>query len=365
MTTEQIAVCHAQPLPSEGEVPDRIHLLPFGTFTGRNGEGPWTVRDKNHAARIIANTSTYQGGADIPVDYEHAAVLAAPKGQPAPAAGWLKSLEVGPNGIWGKVEWTSAAAQKIGDREYRYISPVFIHDLDGTVMRIASAALVGFPNLELTALNSQGVTMPPDTMTAAKALLGLDGADDQSFLKAIGDLSTLASAFCKALKLPPDTPAAGLLDALMQNSNGDSVEACCSASIGKGAPKLAMGKAEIPPGYVHMSALRAISDEADQLRGQLSAVSVEKAVQAALSQGSISPAMKDWATALCSSNPQSFNEFLTKIPPAFAHLGKSPFEGKSAIPTNSSHASGLSDHQLAICSQLNISPDAFAKNISE
>jgi phage I-like protein len=365
VTTEKTAVCNAQPLPAEGAVPDRIHLLPFGKFTGRDGRGPWLVGDKDDAARIIANTQSYQGKADIPIDYEHASIIAAPKGQQAPAAGWITSLEVGPNGIWGNVQWTAAAAQKIKDREYRYLSPVMrYNDGSGLILRIISAGLVNTPNRELTALNSQGATMPPDTIAAAKALLGLDGADDSAFLKAIGDLSTLASAFCRVLKLPPDTPAAGLLDALMQMSNADQVEAC-SAVVGKGGAQLATGRADIPPDYVAMSALNALSEHANRLQDQLNTVAVEKAVQTALARGAISPAMTKWATALCSSDPKAFEDFMTKIPAAFGHIHTSPFEGKTKNPPTSGHGGGLSDDHLAICRQMNISPDAFAKNLSE
>ncbi len=364
--TEALVACSGQPLVITGSaVPDIIHLMPMGTFTGRDGRGPYTVRDKEHAAQIIANSRAYQKGADTPVDYEHGTVLAAPKGQQAPAAGWLKSLEVGPNGIWGKVEWTAHASQKIGSREYRYISPAFTHGPDGAVMRIASAALVNTPNLELTSLNSQqGATMNPDTLASAKALLGLAGGDDPTFIKTIGDMSKLADAFRRVLDLPPDTPASGILDALMTKvgaGNGEAQETAAARIAGA----LATGVAVIPRGYVPMAALEEITAHASQLQERLTGAAVEKAVHAALVQGRLSPAMVTWASALAASDPQAFDEFTKKMPPMFAYLTKSPFEGRATPSATGPHAHGLTDQQLAVCRQVNVSPESYAKNLKE
>jgi hypothetical protein len=49
-------------------------------------------------------------------------------GGTAKAAGWIKELQVRDDGIFGRVEWTEAAAAAIKAGEYRYLSPVFFHD---------------------------------------------------------------------------------------------------------------------------------------------------------------------------------------------------------------------------------------------
>ena len=53
-------------LATSGQAQDWVHLLPLGTFNGRDGRGPYMVRD---AADIIA--ATRKLGMDLPVDYEH------------------------------------------------------------------------------------------------------------------------------------------------------------------------------------------------------------------------------------------------------------------------------------------------------
>ena len=47
-------------------LPEWIELLPSGTFSGRDGRGPWHCTPSD----VIARTREYQGGVDIPVDYD-------------------------------------------------------------------------------------------------------------------------------------------------------------------------------------------------------------------------------------------------------------------------------------------------------
>ena len=334
-------------------VPDRIHLLPIGTFKGRDGRGPWVVKDRTHAAQIIKRTQQTQGSADLAVDFEHSGMLSAPKGQPSPAAGWIKGLEIASDGIWGRVEWTKSAAQKIRDKEYRYISPVFAHLQDGTVTRLGGAGLVINPNLELTALNSKGATMPGDVLSTAKTLLGMDGSDDATFLAAIGSLTKLSATFKRVLKLPDDTPLSGILDALLQRDNAQPETAC-------GVEQAFFGSKESPVGFVPMALVETMAVQTNQLRQELLGVHIERAVEDALNQGKISPALRGWATALCASNPDSFTAFAERMPPIFAHLFTSPFEGLPSTPATKG-AYGLNDEELSICRKLGHDPKEFAK----
>lgn len=349
--TEHTATCSIS-LPSDGSaVPDKVHLFPFGTVRGRDGRGPYTLHDKAHAARVIATTRAFQGSADLPVDYEHQSQLAPPHIQPRPAAGWIKadSLEIGPNGIWGHAEWTATASQHLSDRSYRYLSPVFNHAKDGAVLRIVGAALTNFPNLELTALAAQGAIMPGDTLTSAKALLGLDGADDATFLQACTDLAKLTQAFVKHLGLPPETGAAGVMDALMQRANkAPPVQATASQGLDAAALK----------------AIQAVASQAEAYRQQVSQAQVDKAVADAMEAGKVSPAMRPWATALASQDPDSFSGFLETMPPIFAAIMKSDFVGRPAVPGGDGGTpAGLSAGQLAVCSQMGMSPEDYRKTL--
>lgn len=46
----------------------------------------------------------------------------------------------------------------IAAREYRYLSPAFLHDDAGVITRLKSAGLLHHPALHLTALASRGQT---------------------------------------------------------------------------------------------------------------------------------------------------------------------------------------------------------------
>src|SRR5277367_3942313 len=135
---------------SVAAAPEWIELLPAGVFYGRDGRGPFRLDDP---AAVIASTTAMQMAAGIPIDYDHATDFGAPEGRPAPAAGWIRALEVRGGAVWGRVEWTARAASSIVAREYRYVSPVFQFDpKDGSVTRLLRAGLTNNPNLHLTAI---------------------------------------------------------------------------------------------------------------------------------------------------------------------------------------------------------------------
>ena len=95
--------------------------------------------------------------AGLPIDYDHATDFAAPAGRPAPAAGWIREIEVREGALWGHVEWTSHGASAVVTHEYRYISPVFEYSENGEVQRLLRAALTNNPNLYLTAISARAV----------------------------------------------------------------------------------------------------------------------------------------------------------------------------------------------------------------
>ena len=76
----------------------------------------------------------------MPVDYDHQNDKPDPgRSGPVPAAGWIKELEVATNSLWGRVVWTARASELISAKEYRYISPAFYYQKDGTINRFIGA----------------------------------------------------------------------------------------------------------------------------------------------------------------------------------------------------------------------------------
>ena len=165
---------NAQDLPAtggDGAVPEWIHLLPTASGAVLTGDrrGPYNVID---ARAIIA--ASLQGEAQLPIDENHATDLAAPKGLPAPARGWIVEMQARADGVWGRVEWSDEGRALVASRAYRGISPVIdVERGSRAIRRILRASLINKPNLRgLVALN-QEEDMPPFHETVA-GLLGLD-----------------------------------------------------------------------------------------------------------------------------------------------------------------------------------------------
>jgi phage I-like protein len=156
-----------------GGAPEWLHLLPRGEARTADGRGPYRITD---AAAVMA--ASLRGG-KLVLDENHATDLAAPKGLPSPARGWIVELQHRANGIWGRVEWTEQGRQLAEARAYRGVSPAIVHRQDGTVTAIARASLTNLPNLSgLTSLHSKDNAM--DFRIMITDLLGLPAeADDE------------------------------------------------------------------------------------------------------------------------------------------------------------------------------------------
>lgn len=296
-----------------GGVPQWVHLLPVGEVKGRDGRA-WTLDDPD--ALIAAFNAN---GADLPVDYEHQGER--DTSGPVPAAGWIKALTRTASGIWGRVEWTARARELIGAKEYRYISPTFLFRKDDKrIVRLTSAGLVHRPNLHLKALAAQ-----EDTMTAP--------ATDKPPM----DAAAFATRLAQMLGLPPDAGMEALL--------AEIEKALANPDPSKFVPA---------------------SQVADLLRDHNVKLATQRQREAdakvadALQRGFITPALKGWATALCRTDPDGFDDFLAKATPAYAGLSQSVFAGKGAAPPAAARGIGAdSPEAMAICRQLGIAPDAL------
>ena len=267
-------------LNTEGGAPDWVQIIPPGVAVrGRDGRA-WSLADPR-AVLVAFNAS----GIDLPIDYEHQEDDPRQRvgNGPVPAAGWIKELRHDPeSGILGRVEWTAPARRMIGAREYRYLSPVFHHDRAGTIIRLLGASLVHRPNLQLKALACE----EPETMTATLSriatALGLEAtADETAILTAIDSAQSPAS---------PD-----------------------------------------PSRFVPIEAVHELMAERIQFKATASEERANTRVNAAVEAGYLTPGMRDWAVALCRSDPASFDAFVQKATPVYAHL----FEPAQRLSMNS------------------------------
>ena len=87
---EVAVIASAVALPSQGGAPaKRFRVVPFGTFQGRDGRGPWHLRDRAHAERVIAATKAFLNGVDVLINYDHQSEYSAVPG----VGGQANSLE--------------------------------------------------------------------------------------------------------------------------------------------------------------------------------------------------------------------------------------------------------------------------------
>lgn len=310
------------PLPADATgAPQWVHLLPSGDIQGRDGRS-YTLTDP---AALVADFEA--GALDLVIDYEHASESKAARlSGPVPAAAWVKELQAREDGVWGRVEWTARAAGMIAAKEYRFLSPVILHHPEThEIMRLKSAALVHSPNLMLKSLNAQEAPMtdtPP--------------GPSQGNPKAA---SMLASLIAHLLGLPADT-------------SPDELAAKLSAKL-QAPPD--------PAKFVPIAAVQEMLTDRLQERGKMAEGRAQEKVRVAVQSGYITNGMRGWALDLCRSDEATFDDFLTRAGPTFAHLSRptasaAPVRGEVALQRQSE-----SDLEAAVCAQLGLKPGALSK----
>ena len=249
------------PLPSRSGagVPEWVHLVPAGAFTGRDGRS-FRIRDMES---VIAASLRLAVRGVLPLDYNHQLDLAK-NGQEAPAAGWVTELQARSDGIWGRVEWTPRGRERVASREYRFISPVFYHAPNGEVMALLRAALTNTPNLaQLKALNSAGTAMDPEQM--------------------MRDLRS-------ALALPADAPPEAILKAVRDLTTASNTPD--------------------PTRFVPMDMFRKAVAEANKANLGLALNEAQRVVDDAIRDRRVMPWMREWAVQLCTVNAPAFEDFV-------------------------------------------------------
>lgn len=305
-----------------------VHLVPAGTFTGIDGRGPYKLTDP---ARVLAETRQRSGKRKMVIDYEHQTTNSQKNGKPAPAAGWIVGMEMRDDGIWGLVEWTETAAAHIAKREYRYISPVFKHLPDGTVTNIVNAALTNYPNLDqLVALNRAGATMDPELtskLAAAAKLLGLPETAGQADIQAkFNELLALASEIARL--------------------TGDQSFAAHSANPD-------------PARFVPIGDFERVVADANKLRqGVTESVALNR-VNDDVRSGKLAPFLRDWAVSLCRTNIPAYDDFMTRVGPAFAEI--TSLSRARYMPAGDERAGTLSEEEQAVAARMGLTAEEYKK----
>ena len=338
---------HAAQLPdamgTEGGLPEWYHLIPSGTFRGRDGRGPYSL-DAPEA--LIAAFGRLE--CDLTVDYDHQRLEAAQKKGPVPAAGWVKALESRADGIWGQIDWTETASACLSKKEYRYLSPVFLHDKEGRIRALTMVGLVNEPNLVLQAAASR------------------EGGNA---------MEELFERLCYLLNLPLTTTKEemlGQLDRLKAIVSGSEAQAAASRQLattlglGEDAELPAMvtalqsrlNQAPDPTRFVPIEQYNQVAHSLGRLQAEQKQVSAGQLVESAMRAGKVTPAQKDWAMAYASKDPEAFTTYL-ETAPVIGHGTTLP----SGAPPRS--AQSLSSAQEAVMAACGLDRDAYLKTLSE
>jgi phage I-like protein len=329
---------------SSSAPPQWVMLIPGGEFSGRDGRGPFRLADPAH---VIAATEALGLTAGIPIDYDHATDFAAPKGRPAPAAGWIRELAERDGALWGRVEWTPHGAKAISSREYRYISPVFQYSPDGTVTRLLRAGLTNNPNLYLTAISARAAAVAAPRTEGSKVM------------------DTLLQQLCEMLGLDDDSSPEEALAAVRALSEGardrngepaaqDDAEGDDCADGGTDA----MQAGADPARYVAVAQFQRVLGELNQLRAERAGERAARAVDDAIKAGKLIPAQRQWAIAYCQADFEGFAAFAARQPAAFG-AGFDSASVALAVPPAAGAPAALTATETAICAQLGLSAEDY------
>ena len=336
-TFSSFIAARVSPETAGGPAPGRIQLFPAGEFSARDGRPgtlkgvkakAWTLTFDD-AAAVIARWR--QRETPLVVDYEHQTINAAENGKPARAAGWIESLEAGPDGLYATVKWTDAARAFIQADEYRYISPVFSFDPEtGAVLELKSAALTNYPALDgMDAVTARAEDDPPmkkETLEALRHFFGLaaDADEDAALaaLKAQGDGQTLTAMLTAAKEAIPDpskyVPAAILTAAQEKNA--------------------------------------ALAAKVEELEGESTLAALTAEIDAALADGRLPKACEAWAKATAKTNPEAIKGYIASAVPVAAltstQTGGTP-------PAGAPHTAALTDEEKYAAKAAGISETDF------
>lgn len=340
-------------------------LFPSGTSHGRDGRGPYHLKDM--AAVIEASTTD---SIEIAVDRDHQFDILPPGSEKA-AAGWIKELQARADGIYGRVEWTPRARQQLADQEYRYISPVFFFDRQGVVKKITRASLVNDPNLEMKAvaaadrLNQSQETETMDELLKKLAeLLGLgDDATEASVLEAVQALKGVDTAVKETVEAPAEATAEEVVEKLeehIEEKVEEKVEAELAARVQKALASKGAGKGYDPSKVVPIAALEEVQKELAWVSKRLNERDVDQVVGEATAAGKILPTdeQQNWAKDFAAKDMTGFKSWV-KGAPAVVKPGSALAGKKQAVQQVT-----LDDDQKALAASLGVSEADMIKELS-
>jgi len=331
-----IAVCSIEVSQASSEV----QLTPAGEFSsvdGRPHDAPFWFIDAAIAALIIQRAESLK--TPYIIDYEHQTLLSEKNGKPAPRAATFSKFEwregIGLFAI--DVQWTKRARKFIESGEYGFISPVLLYVKGtGEVRGFLHAALTNTPAVdgmnEVAALAAKYNNLPQE-----------DNTMDRELLIAMLSLSADAS----------DDDIKSAIAALKQ---------AAKTSGEQGVEITALKQTQFDPAkHIDLATFEGVKIELATLKQKCLDTEVGDLVAAGLEDGRLLPAQKQWAQDLGESNIAALKAYLDTATGIAALKGKQT--GGKAPEGDKTQA--LSETEVAVCSQMGVSPEEYLKNKAE
>ena len=122
---------------------ESVHVAPIGEFYGSDLSGN-AVKENMTVEALEEIASKANEGDEILCDVDHNASKI--EQRDTQAAGWFSKFVVDPiKGLFAKLKLTKSGAELIKNREYRYVSPVFVLGKDNKPIELKAISLTNAP----------------------------------------------------------------------------------------------------------------------------------------------------------------------------------------------------------------------------
>tara|TARA_R110000796_G_scaffold45616_14_gene110310 strand:- start:1805 stop:2872 length:1068 start_codon:yes stop_codon:yes gene_type:complete len=339
MNKQQTFTCDAQFVPVEsGQIPTRIELMPTGDLNLADERG--LVGQVTDAQALITRSMAAAKGGMLPIDFGHG--MDGLSGSDSRAAGWITGLSLNGDRIMANVEWSSAGEEALKGRVYRFISPTFTV-FEGTreaglILRAGLTNNPALPQLAMVASTQEKDTMP-QWLKQLAAKLGMPDEADEAKITAAAE-----AAIDQVVHAASIVTAAGLTGPLTETA-ATAITTKMTAAATPADPD--------PAKFVPMAAFQELSAQVSTLTASTASDKAQTVVTAAMQEGKVTPALKDWATKYAASDLSGFQTWLAGAPVVV--------DGKAATPKGAPIlAEGeLTAEEKVVCAATGVSHEAF------
>jgi len=373
-------------LGQAGSVPHEFRVWPAGWVEFLDGDR--VLLDDQAMAEVVARQK--ETGYDLVIDYHHQST---PEIQPdnpylrpdrqAPAAGWCR-LEAREDGLWAvDVRWTAQAAEAIGSRAYRYISPAFWFNKETRrLVEIEALSLTNTPATRfaepLVAQHRKGgdqVEKLKEFLVKLAQAFGLkEELTEEAALKlarAAAQTREATAKVAQALGLEPDkaqpeevaTRAAELAQAAEDDKGQGATAFRAEAAQALGLPPKATESEVLGA----LKAKAAGSEDAAKMAERLAALEAERAedkaaalVQAAQEAGKIHPVQAEWLKDLAVKDYAQAQAYVEAAPQIVPTGGP-----QTAAVRLKSGQEGLSPEAVKVAQLLGLDPKKVAEQAAK